>query len=319
MRQGRELEVLVSLIEKALGDSPVTVQSPEYVVGRSGQRREIDVSIRGTVGSAEVFVAVECRDRSEVQGVGWIDEVRGKHDDIGASKTIVVCSSSFSEPAIKTAETYGIDLRTLDEISGPEILAWVHPSLTHVNMTYRRVDFVACTSDLDPATDVSEIAGSPPTIDLTTPVFRFKRDRNLVSPWELWRSLPTHELYEPPTGTDRRLVNVNAESDPANPLQVQIGGDWHDLIRVRFQAWVWLEHVQIPIRQFRYAGTDGASFGEGFDIEVEGPAGPGRMALTLTETPEGETVLNAGYRPYSEQDSEPEPPIDFAGTPQADG
>lgn len=317
MRQGRELEVVVSLIEQALSNAPVTIRSPDYVIGRSGQRREVDVSIRGTLGSAEVFVAVECRDRSQVQGVGWIDEVRGKHDDIGASKTIVVCSSSFSEPAIQTAETYGISLRTLDEISEPEILTWIHPSLTHVDVTYRRVDFVGCVSDLDPAADVGQIAGSPPSISLTAPVFRRARSGDLMSLWDVWRGLPTHKLYEPPTGSDRRLVRVNAESDPNDPLQIQIRSEWYDLIRVRFEAWVWLENVQIPIRAFRYRSTDGADLIEGFDYETEGPRGPGRGVITVSPTPEGGSVLEAAYRPYAEQDdeSEPDPLFDFDAPP----
>ena len=325
MRLGRELEIVVSLIEGALSGVPVTIRSPEYVVGRrSGQRREVDVSIRGRLGSAEIFVAVECRDRSVIQGLDWIEQVKSKQDDVGASRMVVVCSSAFTEPAIRAAEALGISLRTLSEISGPEILTWMDPSLTHVEVTYRRVEIVSCTSDLsESAGDVEELPGSAPRIDLTTPVFRRTRDGALMSPWDVWQSLPTQKLYEPPTGPDRRLVKVEANyTNPDDLIRVQIRGQWYDLARVRFEAWVWIETVRLPIRTLRYVGSEGGDLSEGFDCEVEGPSGLGRMAITLNPTPQGGSILSAGYRPYAEQDDGPassRPPVDFADLTSPDG
>ncbi len=58
-RPGRDLEVLAALVERLLAGSPVEITSPAHIVGRAGVEREVDVAIRGRVGSAPIFVMVE--------------------------------------------------------------------------------------------------------------------------------------------------------------------------------------------------------------------------------------------------------------------
>ena len=90
-RAGRDLEQLVAHLETFLGPQGAEIQSPDYLPDRvTGERREVDISIRLHVGSAPVLVIAECRDRSRVEDVTWIEQLASKRDDVGAAKAIAV-------------------------------------------------------------------------------------------------------------------------------------------------------------------------------------------------------------------------------------
>ncbi|MHB8974308.1 MAG: hypothetical protein ACYC3X_28615 [Pirellulaceae bacterium] len=122
----RSFEELVSRIEKALAGENVKVTSPDFVPCiTTGTPREVDASIRTRVGSAEILVTVECRNRVAVQDVTWIEQLAAKKKNIGAAKTIAVAASGFSAEAIRIARENAIDLRILDEITVDDIKSWM--------------------------------------------------------------------------------------------------------------------------------------------------------------------------------------------------
>src|SRR5690349_20691053 len=95
VKPGRALEMLTARIEGALSHAAVEVRSPDHIADRvSGGTREVDVAIRSTVGSAELLVIVECRDRARPADVMWIEQVKTKRDAVGASKAIAVASGT---------------------------------------------------------------------------------------------------------------------------------------------------------------------------------------------------------------------------------
>jgi len=122
----RSFEKLVSRIEQALAGECVTVKSPDHIPCiTTGTFREVDVSIRTRVGSVEILVTVECRDRVAVQDVMWIEQLAAKKKNIGAAKTIAVAASGFSAEATRIARENAIDLRILDEITDEDIKSWM--------------------------------------------------------------------------------------------------------------------------------------------------------------------------------------------------
>lgn len=122
----RKFEKLVSRIEQALAGEHVTVKSPDFIhCITTGTSREVDVSIRTRVGSAEILLTVECRDRVAVQDVTWIEQLAAKKKNIGAAKTIAVAASGFSSEARRIASENAIDLRILDEITEEDIKSWM--------------------------------------------------------------------------------------------------------------------------------------------------------------------------------------------------
>jgi Restriction endonuclease len=123
MRQGRDLEDLVSRIKDllhgdAMIDSPFTVLDVD-----TGSPREVDVGVRFDREGTEVFIAVECRDRSGAEDVTWIEQLISKKQSIAADLIIAVTSDRFTRPALMKAAKHGVVVRQLNESLAAEIQA----------------------------------------------------------------------------------------------------------------------------------------------------------------------------------------------------
>ena len=113
----------VADLERELVPKGAVVASPDFIIDkRTKKKREVDASIRFTLGSAKILITVECRMRNQKQDVRWIEELAKKREAIGADKTIAVSSKGFSVAAMEVAEHEGIDLRILREVTADSIL-----------------------------------------------------------------------------------------------------------------------------------------------------------------------------------------------------
>lgn len=122
MRPGRYLEILTSQLENILGAGTLVVKSPERIRSRRiGKYVEVDVTLRGKIGSTDVLVALECRDRKGPQDINWIRELATKKEDIGASVIVAVSSDGFTSDAEAEAAAYGVVLKTLSRLSEDEV------------------------------------------------------------------------------------------------------------------------------------------------------------------------------------------------------
>ena len=130
MQAGREWEILVAQLEQLFAGPGFVVQSPENIrSARTGTIVKVDATIRGKVGSQDILIAIECRDRDHHQGVGWLQQLVTRKEDIGASELIAVSRDGFTPDAVKEAAAYKISLRTLKRF-GQEDLASVLLGLT---------------------------------------------------------------------------------------------------------------------------------------------------------------------------------------------
>jgi hypothetical protein len=122
----REFERLVSRIEADAGPAGIKVKSPDRIKCKlTGRLREVDASVRATVGTANVLITIECRKRRHRQDVTWIEQLATKKQLIGAARTIAVSATGFSEDAKVVARQVGIDLRHLSDISVADLNALV--------------------------------------------------------------------------------------------------------------------------------------------------------------------------------------------------
>lgn len=139
----RQFELLVAQIEEFASPSGAVVKSPDRIRDQTtGRLREVDASIRYTVGTAEILVTIECRERSRKADDTWIEQLATKQKKIGAAKTIAVSSEGFSGSAQLTAQQYGIDLRVLSEVSMEDIHDWFMPSgAVHI---FRKIENMKC-------------------------------------------------------------------------------------------------------------------------------------------------------------------------------
>jgi len=122
----REFEKLVAKIEHTLSPVGAIVKSPDWIVNNmTGKKREVDASIRYTVGTVPILITVECRKRKDKQDDTWIEQLVTKKQNIGAARTIAVTSQGISEQAKKNAQFYGIEVRTISEVTQDELLEWI--------------------------------------------------------------------------------------------------------------------------------------------------------------------------------------------------
>jgi hypothetical protein len=125
-RKGRFLEILAGRLHEFLEPEGIIIESPK-VFYRDGKKiGEIDVALRGDFKSSKVFVGIECRDRPSdgPQGREWIREIRGKQIDLGIDKMIAISSTGFTEPATRLANSWGIDLLTIEDIDEVDLQDW---------------------------------------------------------------------------------------------------------------------------------------------------------------------------------------------------
>lgn len=123
-KPGRLVELLVAHLEQVLARD-VEVRSPELIPGRtSGELREVDVTLRRRVGTSDVLIAIECRDRKAPADVRWIDELASKRDEVGASVIVAVSTSGFTKGARRSAEAKGVQLRQMTQLGPEEIEQW---------------------------------------------------------------------------------------------------------------------------------------------------------------------------------------------------
>ncbi|MBF4474516.1 restriction endonuclease [Methanobacterium formicicum] len=136
VRKGREAELILKELESfSLGDL-AEIKSPDRILDvETGTKREVDVSIRCSVGTHNFLTVIECRDRKPPQDVTWIEQITGKTKAIKADKIIAVSTSGFTEGAKKKAEKNNIVLRTLEEFNAAETINWLK------NITVNRPSF----------------------------------------------------------------------------------------------------------------------------------------------------------------------------------
>lgn len=141
--KSREFELLASRIEGTLAPAGAKVKSPDRIRDKiTGQYREVDASIRYTVGSCELLITIECRDRSRVQDVTWIEQLATKRAHIGADRTIAVSSTDFTAAAAKAAAAHNISIRRIADLTDEEIHSLTHSlevTIGTINLTLGRM------------------------------------------------------------------------------------------------------------------------------------------------------------------------------------
>jgi hypothetical protein len=140
----RRFEELVAEIERQLAPGAV-VTSPDRIRDLlTGRLREVDASIRLTLGSTPILITVECRKRRGVQDDTWIEQLATKKAKVGAAKTIAVSESGFSASAERTAALHGIELRRLVDRAAEDIVRHLLDGIT-VTLTFGNYKVISVT------------------------------------------------------------------------------------------------------------------------------------------------------------------------------
>lgn len=107
---------MIRVLYEAEDVTGVTVQeSAELLERTTGRKREIDILLETIICGERIRIAIETRDRTNVDDVTWIDGLIGKYMDLDVQKTVAISASGFSETAIQKAMAHGIRTLTATE------------------------------------------------------------------------------------------------------------------------------------------------------------------------------------------------------------
>lgn len=234
-RAGRDLELVVAQLERVLSSGPVEIHSPAYLPGRQSRSvRETDVAIVAKVGSAEVLIIVECRDRKDNEDVRWIEQLVGKRADVGADKAVAVSSEGFTAGARSYASSNRIDLRTVDEVTPEAIASWL--GATSVQMTH---DYLELEDTYFALSGIVSLPSGGPYDFNESQILRRVIDGLVFTPQQLWAGLRPQDIYgrlfaEDTAGSHRieALVHfpdavielLHEEIGPTTIREVRLGG-----------------------------------------------------------------------------------------------
>ena len=104
------LEILVADIQKQLAPE-AEVRHNHYVVGRSGRRRKLDITITQKVGTLPVFIVFDCKAHSRPVKMKDVEAFSVQRDDVNANLGVMVSSSGFDAGAIAIARDKNIILQ----------------------------------------------------------------------------------------------------------------------------------------------------------------------------------------------------------------
>jgi hypothetical protein len=158
----KDFEELVAAIEAAAAPRGAIVTCNDHLPDMiTGEKRQVDVSIRFRAGTTDILIIIECHDRHRTEDVRWVEEMVMKLRNLAASKIILVSSTGFTQTAKKKAEHYGVDIRELSEIYVADIEDWFLPhGIVHL---FRLVEDAQCTVLLtsEPASALEIDANKP--------------------------------------------------------------------------------------------------------------------------------------------------------------
>jgi Restriction endonuclease len=104
-----DFEKLIARIYSQLQPDAV-VEHDDHIVGRSGVRRQIDVSIRTTVAGQALLTIVSAKDWARPVDIGDLDGFAGMVEDVGANNGVMICRQGFTNGAKRSAKRRGFDL-----------------------------------------------------------------------------------------------------------------------------------------------------------------------------------------------------------------
>jgi hypothetical protein len=294
-RAGRFLEELVYALETMLASTPVEIKSPDFIVGKSTKaRREIDVALRSTIGSAAVLIIIECRDRRDVQDLTWIEQLASKREDVGADKAIAVSATGFSQSARNIARYKQIELRSLEELDEDVVFDWLKAKIAEHRT--RSIEVTGCQIDLG-----DEISGITPAEAFTaaekirrqgTPYQddKFlvrKADKTMASIDDVWSTarglglLLDDAFPDLPPKEKRRIVLVINFEGPQYCIGVEDG--LIDVISIMVEGDFSYAQTLVPIRRYKYV-SDSGTITENAEIKIEYEGG--RIIMGLHATPD---------------------------------
>jgi len=106
----KQFEMLVASVQRELSPGSTVTHNDKIVGRKSKVARQIDVSIRGTVGQFELLIIIDCKDHATPVDINDVGKFLELMDDVGAHQGAIVAAKGFTEGARNRAAEAGITL-----------------------------------------------------------------------------------------------------------------------------------------------------------------------------------------------------------------
>ena len=246
-RKGKDFELLIKMLEEVILPQGASIKSPDYIVDKiTGQKREVDISIKMDLGTSPILIIIECRDRKDIEDTTWIEQLRTKTNDLNANKVIAVSSFGFSAPAIDKGKHYGIETRTYKELSHDDIKSWFLPNhIVKHNKIFQIIIAKIIFSDIKSLDH--DIIDKRTVFDdfIITP-----NDRRMVNLNGIFSFIADHEkLWDKiPIDKDFQIYNFNAYyTNPKSRFEIEHKSVVHTIAQIKFSVKMKIETQIVPI------------------------------------------------------------------------
>lgn len=121
----KRFEALVAKVQQDFTPDAKVALNDKIMGRRSGKSRQIDISVRRTVGQFNLLIVIDCKDYSHPIDVKNVEEFLGLVEDVGANKGALVASAGFSKTAKKRAQDAGVDVYSLVDVEDHDWKSYV--------------------------------------------------------------------------------------------------------------------------------------------------------------------------------------------------
>jgi hypothetical protein len=302
-KRSNEFQQLVSLIERALQSSDVTVtESRELEDKSTGRPREVDVVLESRQGAHPFIISVECRAGSSPRpaSIEWVEQMWGKHATLPTNKLILVAKGGFTAAARQKAGWLNVTLLELREATECDWGSVVR-RLTNIRLVSflvpeaRRVTIVL-PKPASPAATTPQV-DDPAAVELTGPDGRTVRVADLVNEWlrdpAFVRTMEEQAFTDAPTLVwfERPLVKGVSFVDSA--------GVRRDVLAIAVEARCVKKEQELPLAQRSYGEADvahatGSSFGAQFQVAFTQMPGEDARAAWILQRARAQGASDSG-------------------------
>jgi hypothetical protein len=278
-KTGKELENLVSIIEKACSPLGFEIKNRKRIFDESGnQIAELDIEISGKFGTTEIIWLIECRDRPSdgAAPVDWIEQLVGRRDRLKLDKVTAVSTTGFSPGAISFAATKGIELRSVREIQKGDISDWFQVEKMVFDQyigDLKQLEIFTLFSNEEQAKDIKNILNNG---NLNAKIFFHTSTNEEFSINDLWLeaiklSPDIKKNVEPGSPPRRKTLDINYNNPNSRYKLILHGSNIH-IVRIIFIGDLSIVRKFSPISKITkyYNEKDQDSIAETIHFELNG-------------------------------------------------
>lgn len=127
-KKWKRFEELVKKVQEELAPDAI-VKLDDRIIGKeTGVSRQIDISVRQSIGNYDILVVIDCKDYSNPVDVKDVESFIGLAKDVQANKGVLVSSNGFTKTAKIRGEKAGLNLYSLVDTGAHDwqVMAYIY-------------------------------------------------------------------------------------------------------------------------------------------------------------------------------------------------